>query len=101
MLKAYSVQIEFAINHINWVKKIVPPERLHFFDVKEGWEPLCKILDLPIPDQPFPRANEQAAMKELARELQWQVLYRWGMILAGLCIAVGGLVFAMKVSQPY
>jgi hypothetical protein len=26
----------------------------------DGWEPLCKALDLPVPDQPFPHENRRA-----------------------------------------
>ena len=32
-----------------------------------GWEPLCRFLDKPIPDVPFPRENEQSAIFELER----------------------------------
>ena len=39
------------------VKAGVPKERLLIFDVAEGWEPLCKFLDLPIPNDPFPHTN--------------------------------------------
>lgn len=28
------------------------------FSVKDGWEPLCRFLDVPIPDEPFPHVNE-------------------------------------------
>ena len=37
------------------VIKTVPRERLLVYDVREGWEPLCKFLGLPVPDEPFPR----------------------------------------------
>jgi len=40
------------------VKRSVPKERLLVFDVKEGWEPLAKSLDLPTPSTPFPRLND-------------------------------------------
>ena len=33
------------------------------FDVKEGWEPLCKFLDLPVPDEPFPQVNDKEEIK--------------------------------------
>ena len=29
----------------------VPKENLLVWDLKEGWEPLCKFLNKPIPDQ--------------------------------------------------
>jgi len=39
--------------HIEEVKAHVPPEKLLVYNVKEGWEPLCKFLGAPIPLQPF------------------------------------------------
>jgi hypothetical protein len=42
----------------------VPPEQLLVYDVAEGWEPLCAFLDLPVPDQPFPRTNSTAEFRQ-------------------------------------
>ena len=39
------------------VKAGIPKERLLIFDVAKGWEPLCKFLNLPIPNDPFPHTN--------------------------------------------
>ena len=50
--------------HNQVVQETVPPERLLVFDVKEGWEPLCAFLDVPVPeDEPFPRVNEAATFQ--------------------------------------
>jgi len=35
----------------------VPAGRLLEWSAAEGWEPLCRALDLPVPDEPFPRRN--------------------------------------------
>lgn len=35
----------------------VPPKRLIVFDPKDGWQPLCRALGLPVPDAPYPHAN--------------------------------------------
>ena len=43
--------------NIEEVKAGVPKKRLLIFDVADGWEPLCKFLDLPIPNGPFPHTN--------------------------------------------
>merc|ERR1712080_544573 len=43
--------------HIQRVTRIVPPDRLLVFNVKDGWEPLCKHLGVPVPLVPFPHAN--------------------------------------------
>lgn len=48
---------------IETVKSTVPPEKLLVFDVKEGWEPLCKFLNKPIPDEPFPNINDRDQIK--------------------------------------
>ena len=39
------------------VKATIAPERLLVFDVREGWEPLCEFLGVPVPEGPFPRIN--------------------------------------------
>ena len=36
-------------------------ERLLVFDPAEGWGPLCRFLGRPVPDEPFPRANQRSA----------------------------------------
>ena len=39
------------------VREIIPAERLLVFNVAEGWEPLCRFLDVPVPEAPFPRTH--------------------------------------------
>ena len=39
------------------VRAAIPAGRLLVYDVVEGWAPLCAFLDVPVPDQPFPRRN--------------------------------------------
>jgi hypothetical protein len=43
--------------HNERVRREVPADRLVEWRASDGWEPLCKALALPIPDEPFPRAN--------------------------------------------
>ena len=58
--------------HIEAVQATIRPERLLVFDVKEGWEPLCAFLDVPVPeDASFPRVNEAATFQnDERRELR-------------------------------
>ncbi|KAI1015361.1 hypothetical protein LB504_010971 [Fusarium proliferatum] len=68
--------------HITWLKENVPEDRLVFIDVRDGWEPLCKALDLPVPkDIPFPRINDSQAIDSFAKKHVNRGLTRWGMIL--------------------
>jgi hypothetical protein len=57
-------QAVFA-GQIQAVRETIAPDRLLVFDVKEGWEPLCAFLDVPVPgDEPFPHVNDTAAFHE-------------------------------------
>ncbi|KAL1923998.1 uncharacterized protein VTP21DRAFT_7033 [Calcarisporiella thermophila] len=65
---------QFAISMYNErmqkVKQLVPPEQLLIFNVKQGWEPLCKFLGVPVPDQPFPHDNERAILQSRNRRMK-------------------------------
>ncbi len=43
---------------IEEVTAAIPAERLLIFDVSQGWAPLAKFLDRPVPDGGFPRSND-------------------------------------------
>jgi len=45
--------------HCEAVKAAIPASRLLVYQVKQGWEPLCAFLDLPVPDMEFPRTNDR------------------------------------------
>lgn len=45
------------------VKNYVSKDRLLVFDVKEGWNPLCKFLEVPVPNAPFPWENDTAELR--------------------------------------
>jgi Sulfotransferase domain len=56
--------------HNDEVKRSIAPERLLVFEAKDGWEPLCEFLEVPVPTAPFPHANsreEMAAMMAAAQ----------------------------------
>ena len=50
--------IETFEKHNQRVRDLVPADRLLEMEVKDGWEPLCEFLGVPVPDEPFPRLNE-------------------------------------------
>lgn len=43
--------------HTEEVKRIVPKDKLLVYDVREGWGPLCRFLNVSKPDQLFPHLN--------------------------------------------
>ena len=40
------------------VQETVPADRLLVWRPEDGWEPICTLLELPVPDSPFPRVND-------------------------------------------
>ncbi|GAA3203086.1 sulfotransferase family protein [Nonomuraea helvata] len=51
--------------HVATVKESLPAERLLVFDVREGWEPLCRFLGVDVPDgEPFPHLNDAKAIRQ-------------------------------------
>ena len=53
------------IAHNEAVKAAIPASQLLVYQVKEGWEPLCAFLDVPVPGEPFPRTNDRAEFWDL------------------------------------
>ncbi len=48
------------------VKEFVPANRLLVYEVKEGWEPLCRFLGAEVPkDKPFPHLNDSDSFRSM------------------------------------
>ena len=50
MMKNYRV-------HVNNVMRVVPQDQLLVWNIKDGWEPVCRFLGKPVPNKPFPFEN--------------------------------------------
>jgi hypothetical protein len=59
--------IEVFQKHNQAVRDTIDPTRLLVFDVREGWGPLCRFLEVPVPDEPFPRLNDTATFQAMMR----------------------------------
>ena len=59
--------VQFYQEHVEEVKRHVPSDKLLVFEVKQGWRPLCDFLNVPIPENPFPRVNDTEAMNDARR----------------------------------
>jgi hypothetical protein len=70
--------------HNNAVIKECPPEKLLVYEVSQGWEPLCKFLNKPVPDVPFPHVNDTEEFRKRVVSFN-----RMGyMVLAGAMLPV-------------
>jgi hypothetical protein len=43
--------------HNEAVRREIPADRLIDWQTGDGWEPICRVLGVPVPDEPFPHVN--------------------------------------------
>jgi hypothetical protein len=65
--------------------------KFHMMDLNERWAPLCSVLGTPIPDEPFPRANDAEAIEGLAGQIFAEAGSRW----AGIFPVIGVLGYGI------
>jgi Sulfotransferase domain len=58
----------FYERHNEEVRREAPADRLLEWRATDGWEPLCEALDLPVPDDPFPRVNTREEWRARAEQ---------------------------------
>ena len=68
--------LEVFKRHTQEVCEAIAPARLLVFDVREGWAPLCRFLDVPVPDEPFPRLNDTATTQTMIRMMRESIAKR-------------------------
>ena len=72
------------------VKAKVPEEQLLVWNAAQGWEPLCRFLDKPLPDIPFPREDSHGT-KSIQRIIAGVEMGLWtaygAMLMAGVSVA--------------
>ena len=75
--------------HVKDVRSFCPPKKLLEFSFNDGWEPLCKFLNVPIPDEPYPYLNDTVAFRRMTFVINiigW-IIYILGCGLPGLWCA--------------
>jgi len=63
--------------HNQEVKDTVPADRLLVWAPEDGWEPLCKFLEVPVPQAPLPRVNDSSMFAGRIIEGSLGVLNAW------------------------
>lgn len=84
--------------HNALVKATIPAERLLVFEAKQGWEPLCAFLGVPVPEGPYPNVNDTAEFKRRIGIMKALQLAPW--ILAGVIVASIAAYVALTSGQP-
>jgi hypothetical protein len=59
------------------VQRNIPEDRLLVWSVQEGWEPLCRFLEVDVPDAQFPRLNDSKMFVDRIIDGSLVVLQEW------------------------
>lgn len=73
------------------VRRAVPEGRRLEYRMGDGWEPLCAFLGVPVPDVPFPGANEQEAHRQEVRKMLGKMYGRALRMFAPLAVGVAAI----------
>ncbi|KAK4102320.1 hypothetical protein N658DRAFT_506507 [Parathielavia hyrcaniae] len=83
--------------HLSWVRDCTPADRFCEVDLKEGWVPLCRVLNKPVPDEPFPRVNDADSVTQQNRRICAQAWMVWRVIFAAAGFLVGAGCYLLWV----
>ena len=56
--------------HNQKVQRSIPSDQLLVYPVGAGWEPLCRFIDVPVPDEDFPHVNKSEVFHELTAAMR-------------------------------
>lgn len=79
-------------DHNALIKRLVPAGNLLEFNAKEGWEPLCRLLEKNLPRMPFPLVNDRHGYHRNFDFFQQHLMRQ---ALANMAWTFGSLSFAM------
>ena len=82
-----------------WNKSVidyVPENRLLVYEVKDGWQPLCKFLNVPVPKIPFPFKNKTKNMGHMSRFINSMFIL---LIIIIVAIIISSVFFGVQYFQ--
>ena len=96
MFKGLKTDNEIKQEFLNWNQAVidyVPKDRLLVYRVKDGWEPLCKFLDLPKPDIPFFHKNKTKNMGHMSRFIAFIFIFSILGVMGAIFFLIYFLIF--------
>jgi hypothetical protein len=61
----HDASVAAYLRHNEDVRRRVPGARLVEWKPTDGWDPLCRALDVPVPKEPFPHVNTTAEFRAM------------------------------------
>ena len=70
MFKGHKSEKDIKNEFNKWNQSVIdydPKDRLLVYEIKDGWEPLCIFLDMPVPNIPFIHKNKTKNLGHMSR----------------------------------
>lgn len=83
----------FYNRHIEDVKAAVPPERLLVFSANQGWAPLCRFLEVAVPNSQFPSVNDRAEFQKIKQGVARGAYMMLGIAAAAAAALVAAIAY--------
>ena len=96
--------LELYHRHNEWVRRIVAKKRLLVFNPADGWEPLCRFLDVPEPKDEngnvvgYPRTNDAAMYGKMVKILLAVGIMSWIMLFGLMYGVLKYLVMPLRMT---
>lgn len=71
--------VDTYLRHNDYIRKVVPKDRLIEFEPSQGWEPLCEFLGQSVPDSPYPHLNDTKQMQTVLFWSHFVGAFLWGL----------------------
>jgi hypothetical protein len=65
--KAHAIDV--FNRHNQAVRDTIAPARLLEFQARDGWAPLCRFLEVPVPAEPYPHVNDTASTQAMIKKM--------------------------------
>ncbi|KAJ5851471.1 uncharacterized protein N7529_010856 [Penicillium soppii] len=89
-------------DHYKKIQAMVPPEKLLLYHAKEGWEPLCKFLEVPVPEMAMINVNNSNMFNQgfMAKKLYHLTQYIWRIIEISAFASLFMMLWVVYQGQP-
>lgn len=96
LVKILSVAVtSFRYNYSGFSFQNVPADKLLVYEVSEGWDPLCKFLEVAVPNKPFPHKNKRGGFfKEAVQSAKVVERMKQEMYIA---FSIFGIIMALGI----
>jgi membrane protein YqaA with SNARE-associated domain len=87
---------EYYRLHFEWVRSVVPKERVLEFQASDGWAPLAGFLGREKPEGDFPRMNDSKSTNGIIMSFLIYGVGVWVGVLVVVVLIVRGLMWYMR-----